>query len=227
VVRHAQLDAGGSPAGAVQHQHHLLGGTGPHLAGERGSFPFNHRHADGGWQMGQRVEGPTRGWMDKADQRAPGEAVLDDGHGSLAPWGPDAPQQRFEADPVLIGGRDSPTARPARAERRSRRPLPAGGSFFAGGLLLGVSERAWRGRGTCRRGLARTRERQPRWVVTGWPRRAPIQAAASRPVQCSCRAAAAATAWRSSSCRAGGPAGGFRCDVVWRRLCMPAGPSVW
>jgi hypothetical protein len=67
VVRHSQVDAGGFPAGPVQHQHNLLGGTGSHLAGELGSFHFKHRNADGGGQM---EDGATRGRMDKADHES-------------------------------------------------------------------------------------------------------------------------------------------------------------
>ena len=153
VVRYPPVDAGGFPAGAVQHQHNLLGGTGSHLAGERGALNFKHRNADGGWQIGQMEDGPTRGRMDKADQIAPGEAVLDAGHGSLAPWGPDAAQQRFQADAVLIGrpqfdlrvregGRDGPYAR---------------ADLFLKFACCSASVSACRGRGTCRLCLARTR----------------------------------------------------------------------
>ena len=41
--------------------------------------------------------------MDKADEVAPLEAVLDGGNRTLANRRPDPPEQRFEADPMFIG----------------------------------------------------------------------------------------------------------------------------
>ena len=40
--------------------------------------------------------------MDEADQGAPAETLLDDGDGSLPNGRPDAPQERFKADAMLI-----------------------------------------------------------------------------------------------------------------------------
>jgi hypothetical protein len=108
LVGHTQLDAGRFPARPIEHQHNLLGGTGPHLAGEGGELHFNDGDADGRWQMGQMEDGPTRGGMDKADQIPPGEAMLHAGNGPLSNRGPDAPQQRFEADAMFVGRPHSP-----------------------------------------------------------------------------------------------------------------------
>jgi len=104
MLGHPQLDAGGFPARAVEHEHELLGGTGSRLAREGGQFHCKDRDTDGGWQIGQMKEGPTRGGMHKADQVAPGKAVLHGGDGALANWRPDAPEQRFEANAMLVGG---------------------------------------------------------------------------------------------------------------------------
>src|SRR5258708_39660491 len=88
MVGHPQLDAGGFPAGPIEDEHDLFGGTGPHLARERGQFHLKDRDTDGGWQMGQMKDRPTRGGMDQADEGAPGEAVLDAGNGPLCNRGP-------------------------------------------------------------------------------------------------------------------------------------------
>jgi hypothetical protein len=86
--------------GAVEHQHNLLGGTGPCLTRERGQFHFKHRNADGGGEM---EEGASGGGVHEADQVAPGKAMAHYGNRALADRGPDAPQQRFEADALFIG----------------------------------------------------------------------------------------------------------------------------
>ena len=100
MLGHPQADAG-MPAGAVEHEHNLLGGARPCLTCERGELGFKDRDTDGGGQM---EEGPSGGGMDEADQVAPGEAMPHHGNGALADRGPDAPQQRFEADAMFIGG---------------------------------------------------------------------------------------------------------------------------
>jgi hypothetical protein len=61
------------PAGAIQDEDDLLGGSSAHLARELGQFNFKDGDADG---RGQMKDGPPRGGMDEADEVAPGEAVL-------------------------------------------------------------------------------------------------------------------------------------------------------
>jgi hypothetical protein len=46
VLRHPQMDAG-VPASAIEHEHDLLGGTGPHLTCKLSEFDFEERDADG------------------------------------------------------------------------------------------------------------------------------------------------------------------------------------
>jgi hypothetical protein len=104
LVGQPQLDAGGFPAGPIEDEHDLFGGTGPDLARERGQFHLKDRDTDGGWQMGQMKDRPTRGGMDKADAGAPGEAVLHSGGGALPDWRPDPPEQRLQTDPLFVGG---------------------------------------------------------------------------------------------------------------------------
>ncbi len=101
---HAQLDAGGFPARAVEHEHNLLGGARPCLTCERGELDFKDRDTDGGWQMGQMKEGPSGGGVHEADQVAPGEAMAHGGDGALANRRPDAPQEWFQANALFIGG---------------------------------------------------------------------------------------------------------------------------
>src|SRR5260370_27362093 len=88
MLGHAQLDAGRFPARPIEHQHKLLGGTGPRLACECGELHFKDGNADG---RGQMEAGPTRGGVDKGDQRAPGEAMRHAGNGPVSHRGPDAP----------------------------------------------------------------------------------------------------------------------------------------
>jgi len=103
MVGHAQLDAG-VPAGPIEDEHDLFSGTGPDLARERGQVHLKDRDTEGGWQMGQMKDRPTRGGMDKADEVAPGEAVLHSGSGALPDWRPDPPEQRLQTDPMFVGG---------------------------------------------------------------------------------------------------------------------------
>src|SRR5258708_15097659 len=162
MVGHAQRDTG-MPARPIEHEHDLLAGTGSRLACEGGELHCKDRNADGGWQMGQMEEGPSRSGMDKADQRAPREAMLHGGHGPLPDRGPDPTPQRFEADPMFVG-------RPQldrRVGKRGRYRLYEGTDLFLQVACCSASARASRGRWTCKRRLARTRERQPRWWVTG------------------------------------------------------------
>jgi hypothetical protein len=100
VVGDAQLDAG-VPAGTVEHEHNLLGGAGADGTGEGREFDREQCNGDRGRQV---EDSAARGGMDEADEVAPGEAVADQRERALANGRPDAPQQRFEADPVLIDG---------------------------------------------------------------------------------------------------------------------------
>jgi hypothetical protein len=100
VVGHAQLDAG-VPAGPIEHEDDLLARTSADLAGELRQLHLKHGDADGGGQMEER---PARGGMDKADEVAPGEAVLDGSDGPLPNGRPDAAQERLQANAMLIGG---------------------------------------------------------------------------------------------------------------------------
>jgi len=105
---HPQLDAGGLPAGPIEDEHDLFGGTGPHLARERGQFHLKDRDTAGGGQRGQMKDRPTGGGMDTADEGAPGEAVLHRGGGALPDWRPDPPEQRLQTDPLVVGGPHAP-----------------------------------------------------------------------------------------------------------------------
>ena len=102
MLRHPQSEAG-VPPGAVKHQHNLLVWASTHLTCELGQFDFKHGNADGGGQMKER---PTGGGMDKADQVAPGKAVLHRGDGPLPNRSPDPPQEWFQADAMLVSGPD-------------------------------------------------------------------------------------------------------------------------
>jgi hypothetical protein len=89
------------PARPIEHEHNLLGGTGSRLTRKLGQLDFKDGNAHG---RGQMKDGPTGGGMHKTDQVAPREAVLHGGNRTLTDRRPDAPQQRFEPDAMLIGG---------------------------------------------------------------------------------------------------------------------------
>lgn len=100
MIRHAQLDAR-MPSRAIEHQDNLLGGTGQHLASERGQFHFKHGDTDGGRQM---TDSPTGGRMDEADEVAPVVAVLHGRQRALAVEAPHFVQEGLQADAVLNDG---------------------------------------------------------------------------------------------------------------------------
>ena len=92
MVGDSQLDAGGFPAGPIEHEHDLLAGTGSDLARKFRQLHCKQGNADGGRQM---EDGPTGGGMDEADQITPRKAVLHGGNGPLPDGRPHAPQQRL------------------------------------------------------------------------------------------------------------------------------------
>jgi hypothetical protein len=98
VLRHPQLDTR-VPARPVQYQHNLFGGTGADRLGERRQLHLKEGDAD---RRGQMKDGATRGRMDKADQLAPLEAMLDRSERALAVKAPDLVQEWLEADAMLV-----------------------------------------------------------------------------------------------------------------------------
>src|SRR5258708_38626722 len=107
--------------------------------------------------------------MHTADQVAPGKAVLDRGDGALANRRPDAPQEWFQADAMLVSGPQLDLRVWEGGGRRWRPPLGGDGSFFKTRLLLGIRER-----------LARTGDLQ---AVLGADERAPAQMMGDRGAQ--------------------------------------------
>src|SRR5262245_52515101 len=114
MLRHAQLQAT-MPAGAIQHEHDLLGGTDADLAGTGGSLDFKEGHADGGRQM--KDWSPGR-WMDEADEVAPREAMLHRSERALPVQTPDLVQDGRSGQYDV---RRPPRVQPAYAGRRSPR----------------------------------------------------------------------------------------------------------
>src|SRR5258708_38914897 len=106
--------------------------------------------------------------MHTADQVAPGKAVLDRGDGALANRRPDAPQEWFQADAMLVSGPQLDLRVWEGGGRRWRPPLGGDGSFFKSRFLLGICER-----------LARTADLQ---AVLGWRETAPAQLLGQRVV---------------------------------------------
>lgn len=100
VVRDPEMDAG-MPPGAIEDEHDLLAGTRPCLMCKCGEL---HLKDGDTHRRGQMKDGPSGGGMDEADEPAPGKAVLDQRHGSLAPRRPEAAQERLQADAMFVGG---------------------------------------------------------------------------------------------------------------------------
>jgi hypothetical protein len=101
VVGDTQLEARRFPPRPIEDQHDLLAGTGAHGARELGQLDREERDVHGRRQVEDRS---PRGGMDEPEAGAPGEAVL---HHRMRPrttaWRPDAPQQRLEANAMLVG----------------------------------------------------------------------------------------------------------------------------
>jgi len=150
VVGDAQAHAGGLPAGAIEHQHDLFGRTSADLAGEGGELHLEERDRDAGRQV---EEGATRGGMDEAHQVAPFEAVLHGGAGPLANRCPDAPEERFQANAMFVGG---PELHLGVGEGRGHRS-EQWSQFFLKASCCAASANAWRERGVCRLCLRRTK----------------------------------------------------------------------
>jgi hypothetical protein len=87
------------PARPVKDQDDLLGGTRSRLTRKGSQFGLEQRDTDAGRQM---EVGAARRGMDKADEVAPGVAVLHGRNGPLANRRPDASQERFQANTMLI-----------------------------------------------------------------------------------------------------------------------------
>lgn len=149
VLRDPQLDAR-VPTRAIQHEHDLLLGPRPDRTGKDSELRLEQRDGDRG---GQVKEGPARGRMDKADEIAPLEAVLDGGERSLPDRRPHAAQHRFEANAMLIRG---PELHVGLGERRRHRPQQRADLFLNSACCSGSASTCC-GRGTCWLCLSRCR----------------------------------------------------------------------
>src|SRR5258708_29228752 len=87
------------PAGLIEDQHELLGGTGARLARKGGEFGLEEGDAHARRQMKQR---PTRRRMDKAHEVAPFVAVLDRSEGTVPVDTPDLVQKWLQANAVFV-----------------------------------------------------------------------------------------------------------------------------
>src|SRR5260221_2352265 len=89
------------PAGAIQDEDDLLGGSSTHLSGERGQLDLEEGDAD---RRGQMKDRPTGGGVHEADEVAPVIAVLHRGAGPPPVEAPHLLEDRLQADAVLIDG---------------------------------------------------------------------------------------------------------------------------
>jgi hypothetical protein len=91
--------------------------------------------------------------MDEADEVPPRKTVLDDGGRTLANRRPDPPQERFQADAMLVGGPDfDVSVRIRRGDRLNQRS-----QLFLNAACCSGSAKTWRGRGVSRLPSRRTR----------------------------------------------------------------------
>ena len=149
MVRYPQLDTG-VPAGAIEDEDNLLLGASANLTRELGQLNLKDRNAH---RRGQMKEGTPRGRMDKADEIAPGKAVLDHGGWTLANRRPNLAQQRLQADTVFVGG---PEFNGGVREGVSDGPYERA-ELFLNAACCSASAKAWRGRGAWRLCLSRCR----------------------------------------------------------------------
>lgn len=138
------------PASAIQDEHDLLGRPRADRTGEGSQLDRAEGDGDAGSQVPQ---GPARGGMDKADAGAPRVAVLDGRTGPPSAEAPDLLEDGLEAAAVLVG-------RP----ELDLRPREGGGDglderadLFLKATCCSASASTWRGRGTHRLPLRRTR----------------------------------------------------------------------
>src|SRR5688500_2821694 len=131
----------GMPACAIEDQQDLF--TWPRTDGvselREGKCEGSDRNA--------RQQQPPRStgvWMDKGVEIAPLVAMLNNRLGALPPGAPDAPQDRLEADPVLIG---RPQFHHVLGVGLLYR-LDYDGKVFLKAACAAGSALAWRGRGT-------------------------------------------------------------------------------
>jgi len=91
--------------------------------------------------------------MDEADDVAPLKAVLHHRHRPLTDRRPDAPQQRLQADTMLVGRPQLDLG----VREGGRHCLQQRSHFFLKLSCCSVLAKAWRGRGTCGLCLSRCR----------------------------------------------------------------------
>jgi len=220
VLGHPELDTG-VPARAIQDEHDLLGGTRPDVLGKGGQLDLKEGDADGGSEVEDR---PARGGMDKADQIAPVIAVLHWRERALPVEAPNFVQDRLEPDAVLV---DGPTPQQLNGGLREggRDGLDERPYLFLNSACWSGSAKTWRGRGLRRLPSRRTRYAQPSWALIGRPSFALIQTATMRPSQASPSGAGPRTASASSLSCSSESSGAARCEWVYCRLVIPAGPS--
>lgn len=135
MLGHVQVHAG-MPTGVIEYEHNLLGAAGADLTCELGEFDFKHRNTDGRRQM---EDGPSRGGMDKANQIAPGEPMLDSGDRPMTNRRPDAQQEWLKPNAMFVG-RPQLDLRVRKGRRHHLQQRP---HFFEDGLLFRI------GRGAC------------------------------------------------------------------------------
>jgi hypothetical protein len=131
----------GMPARLVEGKQDVLIRTGSDLAGKVGEREIEGGGADGGQE---EPVGPPTGRMEEGVHVQPLIALADHGEGAAAFGSPDAAQDRFEPDPVLVRGPDfnRPLRHGSSPRRYERREVCLKAACAAG------SARSCRGRGT-------------------------------------------------------------------------------
>ena len=210
------------PACPVEHEDDLPVWLGSCLAGKGGQFSFKERDTHARRQVEERA---ARGGMHEAHQIAPGVAVLHRGDRALANRRPDAAQERFQADAMLIRG---PQFHGGVGKRRRHLAAAVALAFFEGVLCRHVrlhmlwSRQLLAMLEALQIGVAQRVGDRTANALTD-PRR-DLGAGPALPARHGRRHGRRLA--RSSSCCARLSAGGARWEVVWRRLRMPSGPSL-
>ena len=139
VLGHAKLGTG-VPAGAIQHEHDLFGGTGASSTGKGRQLDLEERDGDAGSEMPPRA---TRGGMDEADEIAPLIAVLHRRDRTFSVEAPDLLEDGLQPDAMLVRGPELDL----RSGEGGRDGLDKRPQFFLNSACCAASAWTWRGRG--------------------------------------------------------------------------------
>jgi hypothetical protein len=172
--RHLYLRAH-MPTRTVEHEQDLFPSSCPDGVGKLSERDHTRGNRHGGQEQPPR---PARPRLHEGIEIAPLVAMLHRRLRALAAWAPDAAEDGFEPDAVLVGGPQLHLLLGVRLLHG----VHYGREVFLKAACAAGSAFAWRGRGTLEVQPRRRKASHPRWGWTAWPSVTLIQAAAVGPV---------------------------------------------